>query len=80
MPKVEWGALYEWLLLPSDFRWRDEETGIVHHGARITRDGHADLDYTVLCTDVLGWRWKEKPADVPATLTCIGCLGAREQP
>jgi hypothetical protein len=67
------------LLLPATFRWRDPATNLVHHGAVIKRrEGHV-LGFTVLCTDVLEPRWDDPQPDEDSFISCLECLGAREQ-
>jgi hypothetical protein len=67
------------LLLPSAFRWRDIATQLVHHGAVVQRSDGRVLGYTILCTETLGFQWKEPPPDEDAMINCLQCLGAREQ-
>ena len=75
-PHVEWR---EPLLLPAAFRWQDPHTKLVHHGAVIQRHDGKVLGFTKLCTEVLGFDFKEQPADVGLDINCLQCLGAREQ-
>lgn len=70
------------ILIPADFVWIDEDTLLAHQGAALLRDegdrGRV-VGYTKLCTDVLRVDWKEKPADAAVVVSCFGCLGACEQ-
>lgn len=74
------------ILIPSDFTWFDATTLLVHQGAVLLKhegDKGRVIGYTILCTDVLGRMWPDKPVDAATSLdvviTCFGCLGAYEQ-
>ena len=67
------------LLLPAAFRWRDPATNLLHQGAVITWPDGRVVGYTLLCTDTLEPRWSSAPSDEDSFVSCLECLGAREQ-
>jgi hypothetical protein len=73
------GRFQQPLLLPSTFRWRDPGTKLVHQGAVVQWQDGKVLGYTLLCTEVLGARWEQPPTDEDSFVSCLECLGAREQ-